>query len=290
MAKKRSGMGSRGLSAMLGAKQKSDKSSADLRIEKIGIEALKPGQYQPRYQFDEAALQELAASIRVQGVVQPIIVRPLSDEEYEIIAGERRWRAAKMAGLSSVPVVVRQADSQATLAMALIENIQREDLNPIETAVGLKRLMQEFELTQQEVADAVGRSRAAVSNLLRLLKLPENIQKALHDGLLSMGHARAIISLPEEKQAELAEKAISKGWSVREMEEAVQQILVPGKVVREHKRKQIPHIEEVIQQQNRLCERLEAKVKIHHKETGGGKIEIAYKDLADLERLMQAVR
>ncbi|MBD3777015.1 MAG: ParB/RepB/Spo0J family partition protein, partial [Thiotrichales bacterium] len=149
-------MGSRGIHAMIGAKQKSDNSSTDLRIEKLPVEQLKPGVYQPRQQFDQNALQELADSIKVQGLVQPIIVKPIDDDRYEIIAGERRWRAAQMAGLDRVPVVVRQADNQATLAMALIENLQREDLNPIETAVGLKRLMEDFELTQQAVADAVG--------------------------------------------------------------------------------------------------------------------------------------
>ncbi|MDX1348500.1 MAG: ParB/RepB/Spo0J family partition protein [Thiomicrorhabdus chilensis] len=287
MAKKRSGMGSRGIHAMIGAKQKSENSSTDLRIEKLPVNQLQAGVYQPRQQFESSALQELADSIRVQGVVQPIIVRPLDNDQYEIIAGERRWRAAQLAGLDKVPVVVRQADSQATLAMALIENIQREDLNPIETAIGLKRLLKEFELTQQEVADAVGRSRAAVSNLLRLLKLPQAIQQALHDGEISMGHARAIISLPEEKQLELVEKAKLKGWSVREMEEAVQQILVPSKVIKESKKKTIPGIEQIETQQNMLAEKIQAKVKINHRESGKGKVEISYDNLEDLNRLLK---
>lgn len=286
MVKKRSGMGNRGIHAMLGAKQKSDNSSADLRIEKIAIEQLQPGQYQPRQQFEDGALQELADSIKVQGVVQPIIVRPVGTDKYEIIAGERRWRASKLAGLDKVPVVIRQADSQATLAMALIENIQREDLNPIETAIGLKRLLKEFDLTQQAVADAVGRSRAAVSNLLRLLKLPKNIQDALHKGDLSMGHARAIISLPEPVQKELATKAIDKGWSVREMEEAAQQKLIPKKLVSAAKKKAIPNIEQVMQHESNLADKLAAKVKINHRENGQGKIEINYKDLDELNRLI----
>ncbi|WP_028485615.1 ParB/RepB/Spo0J family partition protein [Thiomicrorhabdus chilensis] len=287
MAKKRSGMGSRGIHAMIGAKQKSENSSTDLRIEKLPVNQLQAGVYQPRQQFESSALQELADSIRVQGVVQPIIVRPLDNDQYEIIAGERRWRAAQLAGLDKVPVVVRQADSQATLAMALIENIQREDLNPIETAIGLKRLLKEFELTQQEVADAVGRSRAAVSNLLRLLKLPQAIQQALHDGEISMGHARAIISLPEDKQLELVEKAKLKGWSVREMEEAVQQILVPNKVIKESKKKAIPGMEQIETQQNMLAEKIKAKVKINHRESGKGKLEISYDNLEDLNRLLK---
>lgn len=286
MVKKRSGMGNRGIHAMLGAKQKSDNSSADLRIEKIAIEQLQPGQYQPRQQFEDGALQELADSIKVQGVVQPIIVRPVGTDRYEIIAGERRWRASKLAGLDKVPVVIRQADSQATLAMALIENIQREDLNPIETAIGLKRLLKEFDLTQQAVADAVGRSRAAVSNLLRLLKLPKSIQDALHKGDLSMGHARAIISLPESVQKELATKSIDKGWSVREMEEAAQQKIIPKKLVSAAKKKAIPNIEQVMQHESNLADKLAAKVKINHRENGQGKIEINYKDLDELNRLI----
>jgi len=289
VVKKRSGMGNRGIHAMLGAKQKSDNSSADLRIEKLPVDQLQPGQYQPRQQFDELALQELADSIKVQGVVQPIIVRLIGADKYEIIAGERRWRASELAGLDKVPVVIRQADSQATLAMALIENIQREDLNPIETAIGLKRLLKEFDLTQQTVADAVGRSRAAVSNLLRLLKLPENIQIALHKGLISMGHARAIISLPEEAQQTLADKAIEKGWSVREMEEAAQQVLVPKKLITQAKKRAIPNIEEVMQSQTVLADKLSTSVKINHKENGRGKIEISYNDLDELHRLMKLI-
>lgn len=289
MVKKRSGMGTRGIHAMLGAKQKSDNSSADLRIEKLLIDQLQPGQYQPRQQFEESALQELADSIKVQGVVQPIIVRPIGADKYEIIAGERRWRASKVAGLEKVPVVIRQADSQATLAMALIENIQREDLNPIETAIGLKRLLKEFDLTQQAVADAVGRSRAAVSNLLRLLKLPKGIQNALHEGRLSMGHARAIISLPENVQKELADKAMDRGWSVRDIEEAAQQVLVPKKLIKTAKKKAIPGIERVINHQQVLGDKLSAKVKISHHETGRGKIEISYKDMDELERLLKII-
>ncbi|MDG6778714.1 ParB/RepB/Spo0J family partition protein [Thiomicrorhabdus sp. zzn3] len=286
MAKKRSGMGNRGIHAMIGAKQKSDNSSTDLRVEKLSVTQLKPGSYQPRQQFDEEALQELASSIRVQGVVQPIVVKPLEGDSFEIIAGERRWRAAQLAGLDKVPVVVRQADNQATLAMALIENLQREDLNPIETAVGLKRLMEEFELTQQAVADAVGRSRAAVSNLLRLLKLPDSIQQALHDGEISMGHARAIISLPEELQLELVEKAVQKGWSVREMEEAVQQVLVPKKIIKAAKEKRLPQLAEIQHKQQALAEKISAKVKINHRQNGKGRLEISYDTPEELERLL----
>jgi ParB family chromosome partitioning protein len=286
VVKKRSGMGKLGIHAMIGAKQKVDNSSADLRIEKVALSQLQPGQYQPRQQFNDESLQELAESIKVQGVVQPIIVRPIGADKYEIIAGERRWRASRLAGLDKVPVVIRQADSQATLAMALIENIQREDLNPIETAIGLQRLLKEFELTQQSVADAVGRSRAAVSNLLRLLKLPEDIQNNLHDGLLSMGHARAIISLPEQVQKELANKSIDKGWSVREIEEAAQQFLVPKKLISAAKKKAVPGFDEVLLKQGELAARISAPVKISHRENGRGKIEISYQDMDELNRLL----
>ena len=286
MAKKRSGMGDRGIHAMIGAKQKSENNSSDLRIEKIAVEQLQAGVYQPRQEFNKEALQELAESIRVQGVVQPIIVKPVGDERYEIIAGERRWRASQLAGLDKVPVVIRQADNQTTLALALIENIQREDLNPIETAIGLKRLIKEFDLTQQEVADSVGRSRTAVSNLLRLLKLPSKVQDLLHKGMISMGHARAIISMPEEIQLTLIEKAIAKGWSVREMEEAVQQVLIPKSLIGEVKRKAVPQIEEITEKQQLLAEKIAAKVKINHRETGKGRLEISYDNLDELNRLL----
>ncbi|MBO1927757.1 ParB/RepB/Spo0J family partition protein [Thiomicrorhabdus sp. 6S2-11] len=280
-------MGGRGLSAMLGAKQKSEKNVSDLRIEKIAISQLQPGQYQPRQQFDDEALSELADSIKVQGVVQPIVVRPLQDDQYEIIAGERRWRASKLAGLETVPVVIRQADGQATLAMALIENIQRENLNPIETAIGLKRLLEEFELTQQEVAEAVGRSRSAVSNLLRLLKLPQAIQSALHDGQISMGHARCVISMPEPIQTDLVSKAVKSGWSVRQMEEAAQEVLVPKAAKKAVKAAQTPEF--VSKHQDNLSKALEAKVQIKHGDKGRGKIEISYKDEDELQRLYQLI-
>lgn len=284
MAKKRSGMGIRGVNALIGGKQKVDSNLADLRIDKVAIDALIPGVYQPRQQFDEVALQELADSIRIQGIVQPIVVKAIADQQFEIIAGERRWRAAKMAGLESVPVVIRKADNQTTLAMALIENIQREDLNPIETALGLKRLMKEFELTQQAVADAVGRSRTGVTNLLRLLSLPEQIQAWLHQGELSMGHARAIITLPEEMQLAMSEKAIAKSWSVREMEQAVQNLLVPKKLKTQQNRHDLPV--KLQEHQQRLTDKMDTHVKISQGAKGRGKIEITFKSESELERLI----
>lgn len=285
MSKKR-GMGLRGVNALIVGKQKTEANVSDMRIEKIAIGDLVPGAYQPRYKFSEEALQELADSIKVQGIVQPIIVK-LNEGQYEIIAGERRWRAAKIAGLEKVPVVVRQADNQATLAMGLIENMQREDLNPIEVAVGLKRLMQEFELTQQEVADAVGRSRSGVTNLLRLLKLPEMIQEWLHDGLLTMGHARCIITFPQEIQLDLAQKAIDKQWSVREIERAAQEILTPKTHLKKSKS---PLSDAVLSRQHQLTEKLGLACKIQHRESGKGRLEINYKSLEELDKILANLR
>ncbi len=283
---RRSGMGLGGVNALLGARQKNEKSITDLKIDKVSVENLIPGVYQPRYAFDEQALNELADSIRLQGIIQPIVVKSVADGKYEIIAGERRWRAAKIAGLSSVPVVIRQADNQATLAMSLIENMQREDLNPIEEALGLKRLMKEFEINQQGVADAVGRSRTSVTNLLRLLKLPEKIQEWIHNGELTMGHARAIVTLPEDMQLDLSKKSISKSWTVRDMEQAVQSILVPNKLKKKDKEEVSPA---TLQQETELSRKLSAIVKIKTQK-GKGKIEITYKSEEDLNRLLTLLK
>lgn len=283
MAKK-TGMGQGGVRALFGAKQKTENSITDLRIEKVLVEKLVAGVYQPRYTFNEYALQELADSIRVQGVIQPIVVKKTTDDKYEIIAGERRWRASKIAGLTTVPVVVRQADNQTTLAMALIENIQREDLNPIEEALGLKRLMKEFDINQQGVADAVGRSRTTVTNLLRLLKLPEKIQESIHVGKLTMGHARAIVTLPEKIQLELADKAISKKWTVREMEQAVQSIIVP--VSAKKKPKNIVSAV-ILAKESELAGKLDSKVKIKHQQSGRGRIEISYQTETELTKILE---
>ncbi len=286
MARKRSGMGKRGLSALLEGKQKAENKVGEARVDKLSISSLQPGVYQPRQQFDEAALEDLAESIKQQGLVQPIVVKKLDEDRYEIIAGERRWRAAKLAGLKQVPVVIRQADDQATIAMALVENIQREDLNPIETAMGLKRFMKEFGLTQKEVAEAVGRSRTGVTNLLRLLKLPQQIQDALHEGKISMGHARAIITLPEKLQLEVVEKILQRGWSVRETEAYVQGLIVP----KPQKRREKPALpEKVSQSQEALSEKLGQPVKINHRPTGKGKIEITYDSEEALQVLLKKI-
>jgi ParB family chromosome partitioning protein len=282
---RRSGMGMGGVNALLGARQKTEKSITDLKVDKVSVDSLIAGAYQPRYAFDEVALAELADSIRTQGIIQPIVVKKIDGKKYEIIAGERRWRAAKIAGLVAVPVVIRQADNQATLAMSLIENIQREDLNPIEEALGFKRLMKEFEINQQAVADAVGRSRTSVTNLLRLLKLPEKIQEWIHKGELTMGHARAIVTLPEELQLELSQKAIAKSWTVRDMEQAVQSILVPAKL-KKTKKSAFNLSADILEKEAFLATKISAPVKIKTLANGKGKIEISYKSTEELQRLL----
>ena len=287
MAKKRSGMGKRGLSALIEGKQKAEKKITEARVDKLPVSALQPGVYQPRQQFDEEALQDLAESIQHQGLVQPIVVKAIAEDRYEIIAGERRWRAAKLAGLERVPVIIRHADDQATLAMSLIENIQREDLNPIEIARGLKQFMQEFNLTQKEVAEAIGRSRTGVTNLLRLLKLPQSIQDALHQGEVSMGHARAIISLPEKLQLEIMAKILQKDWSVRETEAYVQSLLIGSGQQKPAKTTKLKVPEALVQQQQQLSAKLGQPVKIRHRETGKGKIEIAYESEEALQNLLK---
>ena len=215
MAKPKSGLGGRGLDSLLAGSV--GDSSGD-RLTSVPVRDIKPGRYQPRSQMDDEGLQELADSIKAQGVIQPVIVREHGLSQYELIAGERRWRASQLAGLAEIPVVIKSIGDEAALAIGLIENIQRENLNPIEEAQGLKRLVDEFGLTHETVAKAVGRSRSAVSNSLRLLALPEPVQEMLFLRQLEMGHARALLSLPVMEQLSLAQKAVKNGWSVREVE------------------------------------------------------------------------
>ena len=215
MAKPKSGLGGRGLDSLLAGAV--GDSSGD-RLTSVPVRDIKPGRYQPRSQMDDEGLQELADSIKAQGVIQPVIVREHGLSQYELIAGERLWRASQLAGLAEIPVVIKSIGDEAALAMGLIENIQRENLNPIEEAQGLKRLVDEFGLTHETVAKAVGRSRSAVSNSLRLLALPEPVQEMLFLRQLEMGHARALLPLPVMEQLSLAQKAVKNGWSVREVE------------------------------------------------------------------------
>ena len=226
MAKPKSGLGGRGLDSLLAGAV--GDSSGD-RLTSVPVRDIKPGRYQPRSQMDDEGLQELADSIKAQGVIQPVIVREHGLSQYELIAGERRWRASQLAGLAEIPVVIKSIGDEAALAMGLIENIQRENLNPIEEAQGLKRLVDEFGLTHETVAKAVGRSRSAVSNSLRLLALPEPVQEMLFLRQLEMGHARALLPLPVMEQLSLAQKAVKNGWSVRETERRSQNLLAGKK-------------------------------------------------------------
>lgn len=284
MARRQTGLGGRGLDALLGGKQKSVASS-DSRVEKLKVDQLQAGVYQPRSNFDQQALEELADSIKAQGLVQPIIVRSLAENSYEIIAGERRWRAAKIAGLQEIPAIVREADEQQVLAMALIENIQREDLNPLEEAIALQKLIKEFGITQQEAAEAVGKSRSSVTNLLRLLKLPEAIQESLQTGTLSMGHVRVLVNLPAAAQTSLATKAIEQAWSVRQMEQAAQKLVNPLT----NKKPTAKPDPNIVALQDKLANSLGAKVQIKHQQTGRGRLEISYSNLDELDQILNRI-
>ena len=255
----------------------------------LAVGNLQPGKYQPRTKMDNASLEELAASIRVQGLMQPILVRPIGDalgeDRFEIIAGERRWRAAQMAGLTEVPTLIREIPDESALAMALIENIQRENLNPLEEAQGLQRLVDEFSMTHQEAADAVGRSRPAASNLLRLLQLVPPVQDLLMRGEIDMGHARALLPLPSVLQIQVAQRVAQKGMSVRDTERAVQLALKPPKepVAKKPDR-------DVLRLQEELSDLLGAQVEIRTNQKGAGKIQIAFGDLDQLEGILQRLR
>ena len=264
----------RGLDALLGGE---DGASGELRKLKIG--ELQPGKYQPRSMMDQDSLMHLAESIRSQGVMQPILVRPVAQGKYEIIAGERRWRASQLAGLTDVPVLVREVPDEAALSMALIENIQREDLNPLEQAVGIQRLVDEFAMTHQEAADAVGYSRSAVSNLLRLLNLAQPAQDLLMQGKIDMGHARALLSLTAAEQIEIGALIAKKQLSVRETERLVQSMQNGS---RQEKRVD----RDVTRLQEEIAEKLGTGVVINHGKKGNGKIVIEYSSLEHLDAIL----
>lgn len=266
MAKPNKGLG-RGLDVLLSG---NGKEQGDV-LSEMKVEDLIPGKYQPRSHMDEASLNELAASIKVQGVMQPILARLLPNGSHEIIAGERRWRAAQLAGLAQVPVLVRKVADNAALAMALIENIQREDLNPLEEAVGIQRLIDEFKMTHMAAADAVGRSRSATSNLLRLLKLPQLVQGMLAGGRLDMGHARALLALDAARQITAATKIVADGLSVRETEKLVQDLLSP---VLQHKK--VKPSRDILQLQEDIAQHLGTNVQIKAGKKGAGKLVINY--------------
>ncbi|WP_293266933.1 ParB/RepB/Spo0J family partition protein [Neptunomonas sp.] len=290
MVKKR-GLG-RGLDALLAGINTEDEASIEQTVnaphsgyELMSVHKIQRGRYQPRRDLEPSALEDLASSIRVQGVMQPIIIRLVEDDFYEIIAGERRWRASQMAGLDEIPVIVKNVPDEAAIAMALIENIQREDLNPMEEAIALQRLQDEFELTQQEVADAVGKSRSSVANLLRLMKLTDDVRKMLEYGDIEMGHARALLGLDLEQQILAAQEVVGKALSVRQTEELVRKWQAGDivKPIREVK-KPDPQLEQI---SSDLSRRFAAKVSINQSNKGKGKITIAYDSPDALKNILK---
>jgi ParB family chromosome partitioning protein len=288
MATRKRGLG-RGLDALLGgdanAAEDIDKDGGELRS--LSIAAIQPGKYQPRHAMDPARLDELAASIKALGMIQPVVVRAIARDRYELIAGERRWRAAQKAGLTEVPALVKVVPDQAVVAMALIENIQREDLSPLEEAMAMARLIEEFELTHQQTADAVGRSRAAVSNLLRLLELPAEVKRLLDERRLDMGHARALAALPAEQATALALRAAEHGWTVRELEDAAR---------RGHRPAAKPRTRggvrdaDIVALERDLADRLATRVEVAHGRAGRGKLVIHYHSNDELEGILQRIR
>jgi ParB family chromosome partitioning protein len=295
MAAKKRGLG-RGLDELLGigsvttdkAEDREEKTGSQHSLRNLPVDVIQKGRYQPRHEIAQEALQELADSIRAQGVVQPVVVRPLSGQagKFELIAGERRWRASQLAGLHEIPAVVRDVPDQAAMAMGLIENIQREELNPIEEAAALQRLIEEFGLTHQETAEAVGRSRAAVSNLLRLLTLEPKVKMMLEEGRLEMGHARALLALLGSTQVQAAEVVVAKGLSVRETEHLVRRMQQPSKPKTTQ-----PELDPDIRRfQAELSEKLAAKVQIQHSAKGKGKMIIHYNSLDELDGILEHIK
>lgn len=312
MSKKKRGLGSKSLEALLGGsrlgapgtvqqpsdekpetgnQEKPSSHQSDL-FKEIPIEFLRPGRYQPRRDMRPEALEELAESIKSQGVIQPIVVRPIEQssglERYEIIAGERRWRASQLAQMETIPALIRDVADEAAVAMALIENIQREDLNAIEEAEALYRLQQEFDLSHQEVADAIGKSRASVSNLLRLMSLTPSAKTLLEKGDIEMGHARAILSLENDLQAQTARQIVAKGLSVRQTEELVRKLNSGQRSLKDSKKPEanadIRHL------QDQLSEKLCAPVQIQHSEKGKGKLIIQYHSLDELDGILAHIK
>lgn len=290
MAAKRKGLG-RGLDALLGggAANPDDTSTdsttavtAEEELKHIPVDLIQRGKYQPRRDMHAEALEELAESIKAQGVMQPIVIRPISSDKYEIIAGERRWRATQLAGLDTIPAVIRHVPDEAAIAMALIENIQREDLNPIEEAIALKRLQDEFELTHQEVAQAVGKSRTAVTNLLRLIALDGEVKKLLEHGDIEMGHARSVLSLEPLQQRDVAQQVVGKGLSVRQTEALVRRLLEDKQQIKS-KTETNPDLQKL---EEGLGEKVGVPVSIQHSAKGKGKLIFKYNNLDELDGIL----
>jgi len=291
MAAKKRGLGERGLGALLaGSKVNLDQELKDHdgELREVPIDLIQRGRYQPRRDMDPAALQELADSIRQQGVMQPVVVRPISEGRYELIAGERRWRATQMAELDSIPAIIRDVPDEAAIAMALIENIQRENLNPIEEAFALQRLQDEFGLTQAQVAEAVGKSRTTITNLLRLIGLSEDVRIMLEHGDLEMGHGRAMLTLAPELQMQVAKQVVAKSLSVRQTEALVRRVQQETPDSKSRKKGTVdPNIRAL---QDDLAERLGARVSIDHGQRGKGKLVIEYSSLDELDGILGHIR
>lgn len=303
MSVKKKGLG-RGLDALLGGMRDLESGAevgdgeagregeipVALEVTRLPIDLIAHGRYQPRHGFDPESLRDLADSIAAQGVIQPIVVRPVAAGRYEIVAGERRWRASQQAGLTEIPVMVREVDEQSAIAIALIENIQRDDLNPLEEAGALERLLTEFELTHQQVAEAVGKSRTMVTNLLRLLELNDDAKRYLQDKRLEMGHARALLGLRGPQQSEAASQVVSRKLSVRETERLVRRLQAAGQdqpVARAPKLAQDP---DILRLQEDLGERLGARVQIKHGNRGSGRLVIAYNNLDELDGILAHIK
>ncbi|NQZ88627.1 MAG: ParB/RepB/Spo0J family partition protein [Colwellia sp.] len=284
---KRRGLG-RGLDALLSSNTEIDDAAQsnltsvdDSELQYLPIEQLQQGKYQPRKDMSAEALDDLSNSIRSQGIIQPIVVRNVDANTYEIIAGERRWRAAQLAGIDKIPCIIKNVEDEAAIAIALIENIQREDLNAMEEAIALERLLTEFELTHQEVANAIGKSRTAVSNLLRLNKLNEDVKTLLEHGDIEMGHARALLALEDDIQSNTARTVVAKDLTVRETEALIKKIQAPEKVI-ENKEKD-PDTKSL--EQN-LSEKFGSQVTIAHNKKGKGKLVISYTNLEELDGIV----
>jgi ParB family chromosome partitioning protein len=288
MAAKKRGLGARDLDALLGVPESDSPTESD-ELRTLDVDRIRPGKYQPRQTMDEDRLQELAASIKSQGLIQPIIVRTVGAGRFEIIAGERRWRAAQIAGLKQIPSLVREAGDQSVVAMALIENIQREELSPLEEAQALQRLIGEFKLTHQQVADAIGRSRAAVSNLLRLQELPAQIKKLLAEHKLEMGHVRALLTLDSKLALSLALKAVEHEWTVRELEAAARNAQNPA-AKKKSPKKSATQDPDIATLERELSEKLAAKVSIRHGRSGKGQLIVNYHSVDELEGILDRIR
>ncbi|MGM0525943.1 MAG: ParB/RepB/Spo0J family partition protein [Pseudomonadota bacterium] len=296
MSAKKRGLG-RGLDALLtnnnaSQQKQSQQTSEEItdavvkgELQKLPIESLKPGRYQPRKDMSPEALEDLAASVKAQGIIQPIVVRPVSDGEYEIIAGERRWRAAQLAKLELVPCLIKDVTDEAAVAIALIENIQREDLNAMEEANALQRLLDEFKMTHQDVAQAVGKSRTTVTNLLRLNNLESGVKTLLERGDIDLGHAKLLLALQGEQQTDVAQQIVAKDLTVRESEKLVRKTLEPPKPT--EKPEPDADIERL---QTQLSETLGAKVAINHGRTGKGKVVINYTNLDELDGILSHIK